>query len=216
MTEKEFIQKLININQPMENSPTRYSTLALLLRGARSLSGYNVETGIYEMLELKEETFFNQTYHSFQFSGLISYLIFLEQIGSLFRPKDSYKILSDESNGINCALSYFSTLDENKISAIRALRNSLTHKFGLATQNKGVNSFKFTLSIERNSDILHLGNWSGDFTDKNETSFTTVFIFDLIDLIEMIYKEICKGWAEQTIISLIPLNEINTRYTIIY
>ena len=216
MTEKAFIQKLIDINQPMETSPTRYSTLALLLRGGRRLSGYNIKTGIYKQLEFYDENFLDQTFHSFQFTGLINYLIFLEQIGSLFQPKKSDKNPSDKTNGINCALSYFSVLDDQKIAAIRALRNSLTHKFGLATQDKADKSFKFSLSTERNSDIIHLGEWAGDFSDKNEKSLTTVFIFDFIDLVEMIYKDINQGWAAQTIDCMTPLNEINARYTMVY
>lgn len=70
----------------------------------------------------------------FQFTGLINYLILLEQFGSIFIPKNQVKI--KEKNGIFCSLKYYSKLSDEQINAIKSLRNSLTHKFGLATEKK--------------------------------------------------------------------------------
>lgn len=166
MTNQEFITKLLDINQPMEEMPTRFSTIALLLRGARKLTGCDLNSGKYEMNELfNKENFLDQTYHSFQLSGLINYLIFLDQIGSTFKPKDKSPIRI--TNGVFCALKYFSTVDDPKIQTIRALRNSLAHQFGLATKEDPdlKPPRKFSLSTKRNADIIILPTkeWDGTF-----------------------------------------------------
>jgi hypothetical protein len=86
MIEPDLIEKFLSIDQPMENTPLRFSTLILLLKSSRSLSGRNMRTGVYvyEKNEINEQNFADGTYLSFQFSGLISYLILLELIGSIF------------------------------------------------------------------------------------------------------------------------------------
>src|SRR5689334_2754493 len=123
MTDQEFLNKFLDIQQPMELQPTRFSTVALLLRGARKLSGRDLTSGEYVMNELNQENFKDQTYHTYQFLGLINYLIFLEQIGSIF------KFPSTKTNGIHITLEKFSVLTPQQIFAVRALRNSLAHNF---------------------------------------------------------------------------------------
>jgi hypothetical protein len=165
MTDQTFIEKLLDIDQPMTLEPVRFSTIAILLRGARKLSGRDLLTGSYNMSEINDENFKEQTYHSYLFTGLINYLIFLEQIGSVL------KIIghtSTKENGIHIALEKFSSLTDLQIFAIRALRNSLTHKYGLATERNPKDlrlRHKFTLSIQRNFEIIKLPSitWTGDF-----------------------------------------------------
>jgi len=157
MNEKETIKNFLSIEQPMPLLMSHTSTIALLLKGARKMFGCNLNTGKYERLEFTKERFEDETLHSFQFSGLINYLIFLEQIGGAFKPKD--KPTCGKTNGIFRCLYYFSDMsNETKINAIVTLRNSLTHRFGLATEKKLKNSVprKFTLSSERNSQIVEL------------------------------------------------------------
>jgi len=221
MTEYEFMSKLLDINQPMTNAPVRFSNIALLLKGARKLFGCDINTGRYEKLELNEENFNSGTYHSFQFSGLINYLIFLEQIGSVFKPKGASPRAN--SNGITDALNYFSPLnDQRKIRGIVSLRNSLVHKFGLATEKNPKNkpARKFILSIERNKDIISdpSTDWDGVFSDKTGTTSTTVFIIDLIELIEAVYlkikEELDNGNLELALQD--GVSELKARYTITY
>lgn len=183
----------LDINQPMSREPLRVSLLILLLRGARSLSGRDVETGKYIGSEFNEPNFINGTYQSLQFTGIINYLILLEQIGSIFEPKNKEAI--KRKNEICLALTYFSRLrgKEKEILAIYNLRNSLVHKFGLATCSKD-DSFKFMFSQQRNSNVVELGVWNGDFSNKSDTTLTTIFIHDLADLIEDVYNEICAAW----------------------
>jgi hypothetical protein len=221
MTDHEFISKLLDISQPMTNSPVRFSSIALLLKGARILFGCNIYTGKYEMLEFSDENFNSGTYHSFQFTGLINYLIFLEQIGSIFRPKNLPNY--SKSNGISDALTHFSTFrDKSKLTGIVSLRNSLAHKFGLATERypKTKPPRKFTLSIERNVEIISNPptEWNGDFSDKSENTSTTVFIIDLVELIEDVYSKI-KDEHENGNLELNlqdGMKELTARYTIIY
>jgi hypothetical protein len=222
MTDTEFISRLLDINQPMTSETTiRVSCIASLLIGARKLSGCNIVTGKYEMLEINEENFTSGTYHSFQFTGLINYLIFLEQIGSIFKPKECPTSL--KSNGISNALNYFSTLkDESKINGIVSLRNSLAHRFGLATEKnpKTKPARKFTLNFDRNKDIISnpTTEWNGDFSDKTDSTSTNVFIINLIELIEGVYLKIKEEHANGNLELILKdgMNELKARYTIIY
>lgn len=221
MTDKEFISKLLDQKQPMMDDPTRFSTIALLLKGARKLFGCDSLSGEYKMNEINEENFMSGTYHSFQFSGLINYLIFLEQIGSIFRPRNPQEF--KETNGIFCALKHFSSLKEDsKINAIVSLRNSLAHKFGLATEKNPKNKppRKFTISIKRNSGIVQLPehDWNGSFSDKADETSTTVFIIDLVTLIESVYEKVVEENEIDNLDILLHdgMNELRSRYTINY
>ncbi len=213
MTEKQRISAFLDIKQPMSDNPIRISMLSRLLRGARSLSGRSVITGKYLKKEFNVANFEKQTYQPFQFMGVMSYLIFLEQIGSVFRPKGNTR---KTKRGILEALSHFSNMDDKKALAIYSLRCSLSHNFGLATENTRPDKFKFTLSIDRNEDIVTLGNWDGAFTNRSETTLTTIYIHDLIDLIENIYNSICKDWKDDKLEMLYSgkIDEFETRFTI--
>jgi hypothetical protein len=219
MTNEEFIVKFLDINQPMEQSPTRFSTLALLLRGARKLSGRNLSTGIYERNELNEENFKDQTYFSLQFTGLVDYLILLEQIGSIFKPK--HQPLINRTNGIYCALSYFTALGDMEKKAIQMLRNSLTHKFGLATEKSPTTKLPMKFTIDRNRDpriiVPPLRNWNGAFSDKLDDSSTTVFLFDLLDLVEDVYQKVVLESKNRNLDLVLTdgIDELKARYTII-
>ena len=216
MIEQEFIEKFIDINQPITVRPNRFSTIGILLRAARKLSGRDLSTGLYVMNEINIDNFKDQIYHSNLFSGLINYLIFLEQVGSIFKLKSAKK------NGIHIALENFSNLNKKQILAVRALRNSLTHNYGLATENNPKNlenRHKFTLSSERNDEIVKLPStpWTGDFSNKSDCSNTIIFITNLEDLIENVYlklkKEVSKNNVEISLSN--GLDELKARFTII-
>lgn len=217
--EKEFLKKFLDINQPIEEKPVRFSTVVLLLKGGRSLSGRDIKTGVYEMRELNEKTITDGMYHSFQFSGLISYLIFLEQLGSIFRPKG---LTEKSERDIRGALKHFSNIDENKINAIASLRNSMVHRFGLATEKSPrlKPPRKFTLSTERNPEIVLMPatDWTGDFSDKTDNTSTTIFIHDLIDLAESVYKNIAKALSDDNLEMVLAdgMMELKARYTTVY
>jgi len=213
---KPFIKSLIDINQPMENDSCRYSTLSLLLKGARKLSGRDLKTGEYIGEKLSKQNIEDGTDRSFLFTGLMNYLIFLEQIGTIFNENPREK-----NNKIRVALKNFSSLTNKKINAVIALRNSFVHNYGLAAYDNNNSNrhlrHKFSLSIERNTDIVKLpiGNWGGDFSDKSDETLTEVYIIDLIDLIEGIYSQIREGVETDNLSSKLEEDEIKSRFTII-
>jgi hypothetical protein len=208
-----FIKRLIDINQPMEDNPCRFSTIALSLRGARKLSGRNLETGVYEKNEYNEQNFKENTVFSFQFLGLLSYLIFLEQIGSIFCNKNETRC----NKAILYALKTFSSLSNDKAEAVFALRNSLAHKYGLATEKDRRLKFKFSILIEENTEIIKLPakNWAGDFSDKSDETLTEIYTITLIDLIESIYTKIQEEIEKNNLEIQIEKDEIESRFTII-
>ena len=203
----------------MCENPNRFSTIILLLRSSRKLFGCDLKTGIYNKNELNEENYENETYQSFQFTGLINYLILLEQFGSIFKPKNQLKI--KEKNGIFCSLKYYSSLSIDQIETIRSLRNSLAHKFGLATEKKQNKKppRKFIISIEHNPEIVKLPkiDWAGVFTDKSQQSSTTIHIINLITLIESIYQQMVTDNNSNNLALILEdgIPELETRYTII-
>jgi hypothetical protein len=223
MTEYDFKTKLLDINQPMVEMPPRFSTIALLLKSGRKLFGCDLVSGEYKRNEINIENFANQTYLSLRLSGLINYLIFLEQIGSIFKPKNQTKTFT-QTNGIFCSLKYFSTLsdDDDRIKAIKSLRNSLTHKFGLATEKNPTDKppRKFIISIERNSEIITLPNkdWDGTFSDKSDNTSTTIFIIDLVILIESVYQKIVEANKADELEMVLSdgIEELKARFTITY
>lgn len=221
--EKAFLEGLLSTKQPFEHSPERFSTIALLLRNARHMTGRNLETGAYEKNELCNlEIDKNGLFEPQKFNGLINYLIFLEQLGHIFIHDKTGKL-----NKIDILLKqYAKNLNSDERNAIRALRNALAHQFGLAivslnTKTKKINpkfTHKFTLSIASGSSIIKLGKspWKGDFKDKSDETSTTVYIYKLHELAELILSKIQNDISNNSISIRLPLEEIKTRFTIIY
>lgn len=213
-----IIDDLLNLEQPFSQNPVRFSTPILLLKGARKLAGRNLKTGVYEKKEFNDNNFDEGTYHSFQFMSISNYLILLEQFGGLFNNK--LKPEPTETNEIQRALENFTNMQPIERNAIYSLRNSLLHRFGLTTELKlGKPEFmhKFTLSIERNSEVVSIRekDWNS-FSDKDSLSNTKVYIIDLIDLIERIYSDIIIGYKTGNVELRIDEKELKARYTITY
>lgn len=213
MKKNEYVTKFLYSQTIIENNPYRESMLRCLLQGARKLSGRCLATGTYLKNEYNEENFENRTYYSFQFTGLLTYLIVLEQLGCLFRPKNQSSF--SEKNEIYQTLRHFSNLDHEKAMAIKALRNSLSHKFSLATENGKHEKYKFILSSTRDKSIINIGTWDGDFANRGEETLTKVYVHDLIDLSETIYQTICEHWekGELEMLLMNKWDEFETRFT---
>lgn len=219
MITKEYITELLDVKQPMSSYTNRFSTSGILLRGARKFSGRDITTGHYVAGELNEDNFEEQTFHSNQFAGLINYLILLEQLGNIFKLTTRGLMTS---NGIHRTLKYFSGLSDPQIFALRALRNSLAHNYGLATRNDEKDQrqiHKFIISRERSFEVVQLAEpkWCGDFSDKSDQSYTTIFLFDLIDLIENVYEKLKDAINEDfdLVAPTMSLYELETRFTIV-
>lgn len=213
-----FIKEILEMNPERE----RQYTFMLCLRTARFLLGCDLETGKYKQENLNEEIFVEKKlYISNILSGLANYLIFLETIGTIFKPKS--EPINNKENGIHKALSYFSNdLDENQIVAIRTLRNSLAHNFSLAIKsNTNDNRFtqKFILLHDDSIDeIIKLptSRWGGDYSDKTNEKYTIINIKKLICLIEDIYTKVLLYSTENKLECMLKSkDELNTKYSIL-
>ena len=214
MNQDKFIQNILK----METEGERKYTFMLCLRSARNLVGSNLETGKCEYNNIYNIE--KGLYHSHMFTGLINYLIFLEIIGTIFKPKGRRE--EKQKNGIYKSLYYFSDLTIKEITVVRSLRNAFAHNFGLAIKNDEDNKFthKFTLSFEGDVDdivSIPVEKWNGHFDDKRESSFTKIYVYNLIKLIEKVYQNIitCAEKNELEISLTGGEKELNTRFSIV-
>jgi len=211
---KKYINFLFGIMHEAELSGVFPVTIDLL-QSARKLSGRNPTTGKYEKLEFERESLEDGTFMPFYFTGIMSYLIFLEIMGDIAMRK-GHK--SRFSNGIHIALECYSSFNENQIKAIRALRNSLVHKFGLATKSTAQKGMihKFAISRDRNISAVQLPDkpWDGKYSEKGDDTNTTIYVFDLIDTIEEVYSRMKKDIIDDNVdIKVEGIHEIKARLT---
>jgi hypothetical protein len=220
MTDQEFISKLLDIEQPISESPSRFSCVILLLKSARSLSGRNLESGNYEGKDVNVERFQQGSFMPLKFAAVLNYLILLEQLGSIFRP--SGVSASFTTNPIENVLTHFSSLsDPSKIKALVSLRNTLAHRFSLATEKapRYKPPRKFVFNLTRNKDIIDIPaiEWTGDFGDKREETSTIVYIDDLIELIESVHANILEQHKACKLQLALAggIEELKSRYTVL-
>ena len=81
----EYVELLLKVDESFEKKFGRVSTIKNLLKGARAFSGRNLQTGFYEHKDINEYDFANELFETKRFNGLISYLILLEVMGSIFK-----------------------------------------------------------------------------------------------------------------------------------
>ena len=218
MTDEEVLKCFLSKNQPFKKEGEDvYSMIICLLRSARHLSGVDLETGEFNI----SNTFDSMEkglYFSFQFSGMLNYLMLLEQIGNLIEPKIIDK--KTDEKGIKRALFFFAPkVNKDDRIAIYQLRNSLAHNFALATENNK-HPHKFVISIESSSEIISRNKsgikWDGDFAKKSEDVSTTVYLLNLIQLVEGIFSKV-KIMAEEGKLNFnrkIGKDELFARYAI--
>ena len=205
----------------------RKSCLLMAIRSARYLTGRDVVTGKalgigemeYNVLK-KDDVQMYQLYYEHFFSGIAMYLIAIDCIGCLF---DNTEIMSKENNGIGRALENFSLLDKDKIEAIKDLRNTLAHNYGLATENTLPNGrpkkhkHKFTLSFSDKKEAIRTPkrDWDGDYNNKKQSNFTIIGIPSFCDTIESIIANVYKCFESGLLKLRIDENEAKTRFTVL-
>ncbi|MFJ1263086.1 hypothetical protein ACILDS_10390 [Capnocytophaga canis] len=207
MEQKELIHRVLNNSFGRD----RISVIESNLRGARFL---------YET-KMQEQTFVEGRYTSNVFSSILLYLIFLEQVGTAFKPKNVNK---KNDNGIVKALSYFCItefpLTPNEKNAIKALRHALAHGMGLVnSDNRLRNPHKFSLHYfdDEARKVVQLPNtfWDGKtFSDKNEDTTTIIYVDNLIKLIEAIYEKLKEENVNNNLELTIDEFELKARFTI--
>ena len=196
----------------------------MALKSARYHTGRNIKTGqridqvggIPIEYAIRDDIIENNLCNAEVCCGLILYLILLDLIGCIFNKRTDVKCNS--RNGIERALKTFSKLGDNEICAIVYLRNTLAHNFGLATEEKAKGNFKYTLLFDIKAPAIQLPSisWTGDYSDKNETSSTVVGVYALCDEIEKVVSYIYKIYDEGNLTFLKDITEVKSRFTVIF
>lgn len=218
---EKIITDLINIKQEQLNFKEKTSTIVLALKGARFLSGrnpYNAKENISAVMDIDMN--FLKMYDSLKNSGLINYLIFLEQIGSVFKIKDYDEEIEKELQGvrgIERALKLFlDNFEDKKIDSICNLRNSLVHRFGLST--KRYKSEKFILSEEKSDIVVKLPQQKYKmeeiYSNKEEVMMTTIYVNNLIDKIEEVFSNIVLHFSNNNLDLSVEKDEVLSRFFI--
>jgi hypothetical protein len=192
----------------------RLTTLSIAVRGARHLCGRELDSGIRkskeEIIDKTIDEGEKRIIHSSQFLGLTNYLIILDLIGSLFQTKSNKR----KGDNIELALSCFSSLNENHIVAIKVLRNSLAHHFGL-----GNDTHIFSISQDYKVAIElpdKANEWNRTRTVKAESNFTKINDVLLCDFIESVIQKLNQEFANDNL-SLrtgIDENTLKSKFTI--
>ena len=204
----------------------RRSCLLMAIRSARYLTGRDLITGKaigicemeYTILKNDDVTTL-QLYNEHFFSGLAMYLIAIDCIGCLF---DNLTITpkTENNNSIIRALKSFSTLDDERIEAVKDLRNTLAHNFGLATESKGgakKTKHKFTLSFSDKAEAIKLPkkDWDGDFGNKKQSCSTIIGVSAFCNLAESIIANVYDSYEKGLLKLRVSEEQVKARFTVL-
>lgn len=150
--------------------------------------------------------------------GTVGYIILLDQIGSCFY--DSTKSVQGR-NTILTALANFTSLSQNEIDVIYALRNALAHDYALVNVNHKTPSLQHSFALSRNEPSfikMPTSNWDGNFLNRTQTNQTTVDVEKFADLVESIYCNLKTIHAAGNLKIALKggKNELITRYMFAY
>lgn len=220
--EKDDIIRLI---LGLSNHDDRISTLQLALSQARRCIGYDSK---------KECNMVNFTFRNTQidnedgqltvnciddnrknadecdcFTALTLYLIVLDQLGHIFinpyRNTMIDKVLEKYGND--------DFKDNRIVEAVKNLRNSLCHNFGLANTK-----YKFSLNFNSYDGIIKVPDkkFNIDWSDKSKETQTIVNVFPLCNAIEKVIKSIVEKYENGELSCVIDdVEELKTRFTLI-
>jgi hypothetical protein len=184
MTDKEAINLHLTTSYIDKGTWTFFSGFCGALKDARKMTGRNIETGAKDLT--------NTFGHLGSWLGTIGYLSLLDQIGGCFKRKDGPVIEANKSCIIK-ALKNFSSLNDDQIDAIYALRNSLAHDFSL--QNVGHRQglkHHFDLDNSPTNPLIVLPStpWDGRMETKTLQNLTKINLQALGDTVELLVKNI--------------------------
>ena len=219
---KDLLEIIIGIK-----ASKRKSTLQLALQSARHYCGYEVgkpyDRAAFSFRQNRIEQInaninCSNSDEGDLFLSLFLYLNCLEQIGILFCP-----VVGSDKNGIVRALSKFASrlLNEKEIEALKCLRHSLAHSFGLVNvSQRGTPTHKYQLSLDDSCSTIirtEITPWDKDYSNKTEETSVIAYVFSIIRLVETIISEIRNDYAKGTLTFMIDKEEeIKSRYTFIY
>jgi len=211
MTDKEAINLHLTTLYIDNGKWTFFSGFCGALKDARKMTGRNIQNGAKDLT--------NTFGHLGSWLGTIGYLSLLDQIGSCFKRKDGPVIEANKSCIIK-ALKNFSSLNDDKIDAIYALRNSLAHDFSL--QNVGhrqglIHHFDLDNSPTNPLIVLPSMPWDGRMETKTLQNLTKINLQALGDAVELLVKNLISlnNSDELEIILLGGRQELIDRYSFV-
>ena len=226
------MDNLVNFILGNEECNDRESCFNMALKAARRYVGFDVTTGKADSVnDMQYNILFqggscddalaSKMLHPCLFSGVLLYLVLLEQIGTLFRVKSLGEM--PRKNCIKDALKMFSSLlTDDEIEAINDLRNSLAHNFGLATEyNSRRGKLKkhhlFMLDFNNNAKLVALPReaWDGNFEHKYESNMTKIGVFAFCNQVETIVERLKKSASCGDVELRLSEAEAKARFTII-
>jgi hypothetical protein len=173
------------------------SCLTKALREARHITGRNKSTGLPD----PENTFGDLG----NWSGAMCYMTILDQIGKCYRPKSKTKCT--RGSPIVIALTYFSSLSSDEISAIYALRCAFFHDFSLYNKHDNP-KLQHTFAVENHPTnpvvILPKSNWDGKMSSRTSDNNTHVNLRKFGDLVEEIYENLISLETKTELILELP------------
>ena len=225
--ESDLIETILGIRK----APDRKGTLQLALESARFHCGIQENGNIGNFTFITRQQYIDKLMKGVEikrpsdeadlFSALLQYFICLDQIGTLFYIED--KIDKSDTNGIINAINMFSSINLSKreLEALKNLRNSLGHAFGLVNvdMSKKNATHKFLLNFkDEYESVISLpsrkNEWNGDYLDKNEETSTIIYVFPLIRFIEETIANVIEEYKKGTL-RFICMEEIKARFTIL-
>lgn len=223
--------KILRFILGLESDACRKSTLQLALKQARRLGGVTLgESSSHTQFILRRskegqdkdemaDAFFD-AYSEEEMDVLTSlslYLIVLDQLGHIFGKHNN------KSNRVRDAIDLsFTTagMSDAELDAIKELRNSINHNFGLSSCRPGSEKgeFKFIICFDDNGNNKpvvepHL-EWNGDWFDKSEDTSFHVYPFSLMNYVEKIIESFASLIQKGKITSTLSMEELKTRFTI--
>ncbi|SFW82760.1 hypothetical protein [Chitinophaga sancti] len=186
-----------------------FSALIAGIRDSRKFTGRNIETGEIEIYDNNVNGCW---------LGAIGYLILLDQVGKCFKPSMTSINFPENTNNILRALKYFSSLSDNEIYCLYALRCALAHDYALYNINRRVPALTHHFKLRSNSvtPLIELPSyqWNGDIITRNSQNCTTVNLLKLGDLVEEIFKslKIMSSQKQLEIILQGGSEELSSRY----
>ena len=218
---KDLLEIIIGIK-----ASKRKSTLQLALQSARHYCGYEVgkpyDRAAFSFRQNRIEQInaninCSNSDEGDLFLSLFLYLNCLEQIGILFCP-----LIGSDNNGIVRALSRFASglLNEKEIEALKCLRHSLAHSFGLVNvSRRGTPTHKYQLSLDDSCSTIirtEITPWDKDYSNKTEDTSVIAYVFSIIRFVETIISKVKKEYTKGALNFIISEEEVKSRYTIIY
>jgi hypothetical protein len=191
----------------MQNGLIAESCLTAALREARLMTARSKMNG--------EPDTSNKFGYLGHWLGAMGYMIILDQIGKCYRPKGKSRITNKKSNIIK-SLIYYTSLSEDEIIALYALRNAFFHDFGLFNKDNTKNFHHFLVDNHPTNPVVVLPKekWDGDLNNLKRKNTTYVNLKTLGDLVESIYTKLIEyeGKNELFIELKGGASELLTRY----